>query len=485
MEQMKRQFLWAKIGVGVMAALWLGFVISGTVCRYLLNWSSTFDFGIFSQMYYYMKETGLPLTTCERDMLLSHFAVHMSPAYYLLLPVYWLFPNPITLFVMQAAVIILGVVPCYLIARDKGLPPLAVLAFCAVYCLYPSLIGGAFYDFHENAMLTGFILWALYFMQKKRFLWMYLFLLLTALVKEDAPVYVACIGLFLLFHEREYKHGAAAFTGAVIYFVCVFLWMKNHGNGVMIGRYDNIMPDEDLGLIGIFKVILVNPAYLLQEMFNMPEKVEFFFQMMIPLAFLPFFTIKVWRYILMIPFVLWNLLPDYQYQHSIYFQYTFGASAMLFYMAILNYAELRAWLGERKRKEKSLAWTRWLSAGILGLAVCLALGVNLSTVSSKGDYVRRYARDREAVGQVNEILDSIPKEASVQASTFYVPRISMRDVVYRIEGDKLLKFDTDYAVIDLRPGVEDEPQQQVQAYEEAGYELTEYMEDKIAVLKKG
>ena len=132
-----------------------------------------------------------------------------------------------------------------------------------------------------------------------------------------------------------------------------------------------------------------------------------------------------------------------------------------------------------------MAWTRWLSAGILGLAVCLALGVNLSTVSSKGDYVRRYARDREAVGQVNEILDSIPKEASVQASTFYVPRISMRDVVYRIEGDKLLKFDTDYAVIDLRPGVEDEPQQQVQAYEEAGYELTEYMEDKIAVLKKG
>ena len=31
----------------------------------------------------------------------------------------------------------------------------------------------------------------------------------------------------------------------------------------------------------------------------------------------------------------------------------------------------------------------------------------------------------------------------------------------------------------LRPGVEDEPQQQVQAYEEAGYQLTEYMEDKI------
>lgn len=111
MFQMKLQFKHVKVLVAIMAALWLAFVIGGTVCRYLLNWSSTFDFGIFSQMYYYMKETLLPLTTCERDGLLSHFAVHMSPAYYLFLPIYWLFPNPITLFVIQAGVIAAGVVP--------------------------------------------------------------------------------------------------------------------------------------------------------------------------------------------------------------------------------------------------------------------------------------------------------------------------------------------------------------------------------------
>ena len=89
----KLQFKHVKVLVTIMTALWLAFVIGGTVCRYLLNWSSTFDFGIFSQMYYYMKETFLPLTTCERDGLLSHFAVHMSPAYYLFLPIYWLFPK--------------------------------------------------------------------------------------------------------------------------------------------------------------------------------------------------------------------------------------------------------------------------------------------------------------------------------------------------------------------------------------------------------
>lgn len=42
------------------------------------------------------------MTTCERDRVLSHFAVHVSPIYYLFLPFYALFPSPVTLEVLQA-----------------------------------------------------------------------------------------------------------------------------------------------------------------------------------------------------------------------------------------------------------------------------------------------------------------------------------------------------------------------------------------------
>ncbi len=475
----KLQWKHVKIIVAVITGLWLAFVIGGTVCRYLLNWSSTFDFGIFSQMYYYMKETFLPMTTCERDGLLSHFAVHMSPAYYLFLPIYWLFPSQITLFVIQAGVIAAGVIPCYLIAKEKGLPPYAVLGFCSIYCMYPALIGGAFYDFHENAMLPFFILWSLYFMQRKKFGAMYVFLIATALVKEDAPVYVACIGLFLFFHEREYKHGLISFFGALLYFVCVLSWMKNHGNGVMIGRYDNIMPNEELGLISIFQVILVNPVYLILEMFNMEEKIIFFFQMILPLLFLPFMTKNVWRFILMIPFILWNMIPDYQYQHSIYFQYIFGSSAMLFYLAILNYKDLSGWCLKQKIWE-----IRKAAPFLLICAMAVTLIFNLETVSQKSSYIRRYINQKEEVRVVNAVLDEIPQEASVQASTFYVPRLSMRDVIYRIDGDELGQFETDYVVIDLRDGVEEDPIHQIAVFEKAGYQKIEYIEDKIAVLEK-
>ncbi len=92
------------------------FFVGYICCLYYNNhWTSCFDFGIFSQMFYHMKESGLPLVTCERDRLLSHFAVHFSPIYYLLLPIYMLIPDPRTLLVMQALIVASGVIPLLLI----------------------------------------------------------------------------------------------------------------------------------------------------------------------------------------------------------------------------------------------------------------------------------------------------------------------------------------------------------------------------------
>ena len=93
-----------------------------TVLRYRLNYASAYDFGIFSQMYYYMDKLWEPLTTCERDGLLSHFAVHLSPVFYVLLPFYKLVPRPETLLVLQALLVISGMVPLYLLTGPLVFP---------------------------------------------------------------------------------------------------------------------------------------------------------------------------------------------------------------------------------------------------------------------------------------------------------------------------------------------------------------------------
>ena len=74
-----------------------GFVIGAITCyRYKVFATPNFDFGIFVNMFYNMKESGLPITTCERDVFLSHFVVHLSPIYYLILPFYMIFSTPLT-----------------------------------------------------------------------------------------------------------------------------------------------------------------------------------------------------------------------------------------------------------------------------------------------------------------------------------------------------------------------------------------------------
>jgi hypothetical protein len=135
-------------------------VVCGVVCagviayitsmRYLTYSAPNYDFGIFCQMFHYMKETGLPMVTCERDALLSHFAVHISPIYYLLLPFYYIFPSPITLQIGQAVVLASGVIPVLLLARKFKLSPKASCAVVLIYALFPAISTGCFYDTHVN-----------------------------------------------------------------------------------------------------------------------------------------------------------------------------------------------------------------------------------------------------------------------------------------------------------------------------------------------
>ena len=188
---------WLPAAAAVGAALFL-FVSLWTVYRVRTFSVPAYDFGIFVQMFHSMKTTGLPMTTVERDGLLSHFHVHMSPIYYLMLPFYWLVPRPETLQVLQAAVMASAVIPLWKLGRLHGLSGLQRTLMCLVLALYPAFLGGASYDLHENCFLTPLLLWLLYGLDSRKTLLAAVAAVLTLCVKEDAAVYVAVVALFVL-----------------------------------------------------------------------------------------------------------------------------------------------------------------------------------------------------------------------------------------------------------------------------------------------
>lgn len=465
----------------VAAALFFMFVSVWTVCRVRSFSTPTYDFGIFAQMFHSMKTTGLPVTTVERDGALSHFAVHVSPIYYLLLPFYCLVPRPETLQVLQAAVLASAVIPLWKLGKHHGLAPVPRCLLCVLLLLYPAYAGGTSYDIHENAFLTPLILWLFYGIDRKTGWSTGIAGVLTLMVKEDAAVYVAVIALWLLVKNRirrEGKWGLAAgialLAGALVWFAAVTGYLSQSGDGVMTYRYSNFIYDGSQSLLSVVKAVLICPMKAVFECVD-TEKLEFIGLTLLTLLGLPLFTRRYERYILLIPYILVNLMSDYQYQHSIFFQYTYGPTACLFYLTLVNLADVRI----EKRKIAALA-----------AAVCVAAGCFGAQVVPKAvkypDYCVRYAGYYDALRQ---LLSQIPEDASVAATTYYTTYLSQRDTLYdvRYASEEHL-LSCDYVVLSASE------EKSYKAYggrenlvallEDEGYELTAEYEGRMEIYQK-
>ena len=434
-------FPWITAGLGLAFFL----VVCGwTVGRYLTFSTPTYDFGLFAQMFHSMKTVGLPLTTLERDGLLSHFAVHVSPIYYLILPIYWLFPDPATLQVAQAAVMASAVIPLWKLGKRHGLTGLQRTLICALLLLFPAYAGGASFDIHENCFLTPLLLWLFYGLDRGSTPITAVSAGMTLLVKEDAAVYVAVIGLFYLVQTLLHHGGRkklitalSLICGSVAWFFLVTGYLSSQGDGVMTYRYDNFIYDGSSSLVTVIKAVLMNPLKAVYECMD-PGKLAYIGLTMGPLLALPLITRRYERYILLIPYVLVNLMSDYTYQHDIYFQYNFGSAACLIYLTAVNLADLK------------IPWQRLapLGCGILVSLCCFLVAVLPNTVR----YLTMATQTAGYYQSIRDTLDRIPEDAPVSAFTFYTAYLSQRDTIYDVDySSRKHLLESEYVVLDVRP----------------------------------
>lgn len=437
----KAHKVWLWLTLGLALAFFL-FVSAWTVARVYVLSTPTYDFGLFCQMFHNMDQTGLPMTTLERDGLLSHFAVHVSPIYYLMLPIYRLLPYPATLQVLQAAVLSSAVIPLWKLGKLHGLSGVQRLLLCALLLLYPAYSGGTSYDLHENCFLTPLILWLLYGIDRKSSLITAVAALLTLMVKEDAAVYVAVIALWLSLRSvlrkkdlRGLLTGLGLLAVSLGWFFAATGYLANRGDGVMTGRYNNFMYDGSSSLLTVIKALVLCPMKGVYECVD-PEKLWFIALTALPFLGLPLMTRRYERLLLLFPYILVNLMSDYQYQHDIFFQYTFGSAAFLIYLTLLGLSDLR------------VDWQRVVALAAAA-AVC-AVGFGSVVVPTAMHYPVLAIENRDHYRSIRESLDTIPDDASVTASTFYTTWLSRRETLYDLRycsREHLLE--TEYVVLRL------------------------------------
>lgn len=466
--------------------------------------SPCFDMGIFAQLYDGMKETLLPITTCERGYELSHFAVHFSPALYLLLPFCYIFEVTDVLVFAQVLLVFSGVFPLWLICKRVGLSNKASAALSLLMLLYPAMSSGGFYDFHENAFLTPFVLWTLYFIHAERYIPAFIFALGILSVKEDAALYVIFIALYLVFSRKKYWQGAAMLAMAVGYFLMASHILLSGDQGMMLGsRFFNVI-GYDGSFTDLIRVLIVNPALYAVESFT-ADKMLYFFNMLIPLAFLPFMTKKPSRWLLIAPLFVMNLVSDYPYQYNIGFQYSFGSGALLFYLSALNLADITKGCytptvtdggeaTEAAAEDTFTSFRRHSATALVVFALCssvLLLSARMPTVSS---YARAYATSYGDVAKAKEVMDTIDKNRSIAATSMYLTYLYEADELYHLNSstgqvldeDGSIKLFTDVVVIDLRGYSSDAEYARAWTfrYQQEGYTVTHHIDNVITVLER-
>ena len=164
------------------------------------------------------------------------------------------------------------------------------------------------------------------------------------------------------------------------------------------------------------------------------------------LVFLTCCSRKPSRWLLLTPWLM-NLLTMYQYQYDIGFQYHYGITAFRGYAMILNLPELRT---PTRR-------------GLLSFGAVACCCIYLVTVIPKlGSGIDRWNSGKDTYRQMDEILDTLPEDASLCVSTMLLAHVHDRDVLYEVgynittvtkDGVKqkgLIHDDADYVVLDQR-----------------------------------
>lgn len=453
----------------------------------------TYDDGIFAQMFYQMRSNGTQVTTLERSYPLSHFAVHFSPIYYVLLPFYCLLPRAEMLQVLQILVVASGIFPLYLIMKKRGFSATLRLCVGVLYFFIPALSGSSFYGFHENSFLVPLLLWLFYALERQHVLGTIVASILLLSVKEDVIIYFAFIGLWLLFNKR-WKAGISLIGIPSLVFLIVISWMMHFGDGTLAtSRFPNVSAFPELGLMGIIPTFLLAPAYFLTQVFT-PEKWLYLVQMLLPFAFTPLLQRRdPRRLLLLMPFIIMNLISSYPYLHMIGFQYNYGSAVILLYLFILALSDLSdtgACLFNRRMAvtvAKKKAPGLQLSALILGIGIVSAMLITSVLWIDRFDSYRYVQNHSETLQEIERIFAEIPQEASVRASTFYTTPLANRQTIYDLGYSDVEGADlelTDYYVYDLRYALEDGAEYEKDRLLPSGWVVDKYIEGWLLIIRK-
>lgn len=399
------------------------------------------DFGLFNQVLWNSLHGRLFENTFFYDapVLLGQ---RFSPILVALLPLYAPFPSPHVLDILPPMAITLGVLPLYLFARERLGRPLAFVIILT-YFLSPGIQATALEHFYEIKIALPLLMFATFFLLKRRYIPFLVCLGVALLCKEEVGFIVAGFGLYLVVFQRKVSFGilltlfSILWTGLLLFAVIpyfqggnAYYYIGGSGHSQYYGYLGTTIAE-------VATTILTRPDIVVQHLL-IPDKISAVLWLLFPLGLLPLAGIEVAA--LAIPALGYTLLSDLNWMYLFGSHHYAPALAFIFMALVLGAERTVHWLCRTLLLRplgalQNLATARAIVGGFLlgASVVAFLLSYDLPT---NGHLARDWSlltdpvqsRDLLAQGMAREI----PHNAAVLVQEDLTALVSGRRDVYRI-----------------------------------------------------
>ncbi len=369
--------------------------------------TSAFDIGLYDQGLWLLSHFKAPFVTLMGRNL---FGDHTSFTLLLLVPLYWIHPDPSTLLVVQALVIALAAVPVYLLAlRRTGSVPIATV-LAAALLLHPALAQSNMENYHPDSFLVLFIAVAIYGALESKYRLFVVAAVLAMLTKEDAVLIIVPLALWVAW-RRNRKLG---FTIAGIS-VAWTLFATNVVMRSLIGVPTlNSWRIPFGGPVGLLKRTFTKPgdvtSYLYHE--NRPWYV---WQMLAPTGLMFLFAPEVAAIGVVV--LLSNVVSNFLYQHLIGYHYV---------MPIIPALAMGTAFAVSKLRRPVLRYAATAIVGVSALTTAYMWG----PYSFSRTQIAHWSPSYFVVHEINAIRDQVPPNAVLSSYHAFAPHLSHRTRIY-------------------------------------------------------
>ena len=470
----------ANKAVTIAAIAFFGCTLCLTLHRHFTFYSS-YDQGIFNQVFWNSTHGNWFQSTLSSqlstnvihggevpDVAYRRLGQHFTPALLLWLPIYYLFPHPATLTVLQVVFVTTAGLVLYALARIYLEPAIASLITISFYGAN-AIIGPTLGNFHDISQIPLFI-FSLLLAMEKRCWWLFaIFAVGTLAVREDSGISLFGIGVYLILSRRYPRIGFIVCFGSLCYVLTLTnlvmpLFSDDVSKRFMLENFGQYAQGDRASTLEILANMLTNPGLVIQEIFT-PGFATFKYLLgqWLPLAFIPVVAPGAWA-ISTFP-LLKLLLSKGDLVLSISIRYAMSVTPGLFYGSILwwrgqgfsNFNRPLAKTQPRKLRPKFRRF--WI--------FCICLSTLFAITSNPSDtlyfliptsikpWVLVSAPEQwQHSAKIRSLLAKIPDDASVSATTFIIPHLSSRREVIRLPGlhfksDRQEIEQVDYIIADL------------------------------------